>query len=816
MASEYSSYQRYVPTYQKSYYNPGVTSERDVFRRGYYATNPEDEPEFRGSPYVLQAKNDAKGNVKKFLASDEQQAVKWTTPVALTMESTASDVIDDKAVDTVDRYLNKVFIRHSGINPVEVVAFAHAKANDPATRGYAVGTLQAAYQLILGIDSPFREVEAEAAFAKILGDHPFSAIVIGTRLPDQKKSFVRTYLYSPDKEVRIGLAQYKTAWDSVLPIILVDPKNDHFNDSKCATNSTWHCQMNEAFKCFLKTLRVPSEENQAAIFPYFLHKKVSDATGVTDLKYHVVDACHPCPTELKLKTLKFSTVVDGATTDDSKALVQFLCEHAFLYFLCFLGDTSSGAKIDTAKIGGFNVCGYAPKKEAKLKTTATLKLRQVKDAYKDRINDTMVLLKEMLTQSFDTNKDEIKCLGVLACAIDDMHKHVDKLIEEVKALKQNTELCLLASLRSRYLVLTAKLSDFYVTLQQAIGGMNMQVSMTQAVAEGFCSLTTKVVPWYHNRSEELESLYKAVRLLHDKRDGCAPRILIPSPVIVRERLRFELMEQVPSAFKKDDVEPDEAALMKFMREHCDSPHTHTIRNYLSLKTSMDVQRKMADLDVTTGELCKAEADLCDLLEWASQRSIVSESAKVAVSHWAAHAFAQFRETLGQTDGMIVRRSLEKRKQNDKNLQRLCKNAIKSLQNSLELVSEMMLAVGINPIADEILARKDADVVKGLAALMALKDPSSFDESMLCSVAKAVRCGEAASGSALDLISGISTAFKKLPHGPLGRDPFLDACAYPYAQAAVLGAVDGQWYVPYFGPELQPGYWKLDSPTIPKL
>lgn len=776
---------------------------------------------------------------------------------------TTPEAVDNVPKETfIRKYTNKVIITHKGLGAVSVIAVLFHRPiptdlDKPAGIN-GLTTLHAAYHTILGAEYPFREISPKDAFEEMLGKHEWAGLVVGTRPPDGQKPIVHTYIYSTDTSLRCSVANFKNAWDSLLPIILIDSCE---SKDKCyIEGGNWWCKTKSLYEDFQKYFRLPSEQHQCSLFSKFLweeyhggtwdntatpmtgdntfkvnrrHKRAAPLDAVYNKTsapgklgnyrpetydspgFFVVNGCDPC--NVKVAALQFQAV----------GQYGWLFEHAMLYFLCKVIQTGE-QKFKTDQVNNWKLCLYAhdgdydisalPLPTDKVNYGSTppdytpLLVR-----YAHKVKTLCTQLKAMLDICFpSTKKDELDCMTIVKCALNDLKDMIDKIVKCIPADTDIKELCHITRMRAQLMILTARIVDFYTLLQEAGEKLTLPIKSGSLLGDAFCKLTTKVITWYHAMNRVIEAYYNGCRLIFDKKPPCFSTLVVPSPMIVRERLMLELRSRIPEAFDDDSSrEPDEDYLLRYVQDNPESAETMVVRDYLSLTTSLLVQRKMAEFDVSQHELCDMEGQIADLMQWASQQNVVGDAARSSMSRWISGVFYEFKETLGQTDGTLVRRILEKRKNNDKRLKDMCKEAINKLRGSLSLVVEILLSLGVNPLADEIIGSRDQEALKGLAALMAIRNdkdgPAALacQKDILCALARQTQCGQLATTNVLAALGVIGNAYKVSPEGVLDRNASFDMVAYPYNQSALLGAMDNRFYTPFYNSkDLSTGYWQL--------
>ncbi len=744
-----------------------------------------------------------------------------------------------------ERY-NQTILIHNGLRSATVVALVHnilPVTGPPAvagTVGAAAETLRRAYNTILGKKSPFCAVKVQVAL-KELFEHPFSAIVYGIRHPDEKITPVKTYLYSEKKEFRVALAKLKPIWDPVLPLILVDPDDTcatRTNDPKCH-DTAWLCGMEDKFKDFEKSLRIPSEEHQLAIFPYFMSKYKTAASAGVASSFVVASSCSPCEQISHTRALTF---LAGGTSVE-----LLIMQHGFMYFLCWLSGLNTkldapAEKLTGAMVEKWNMCLYGTK-EIKVKTVPADKYLEPQDTFKDTGESDQDVLrmaygrelwialwtfKKLLEEAWKTeypdNNTEEKCLGTLLCLKQDLFKCLEKWVEEVDNPKKGAadehyvltktdrtkeviDECELVRFKTKMSHATSKFCEFIDRCQEAIDvGFINEVSATRKFVNVFCKLTTKVVPWFYAATEGLDSLYLGVKLATERHDTpCVGRITISSPLIIRQQIIRELIGVSPEVFSGNSAVPNEEQIQRLIASGSDSDAATLAKQYWAIQTTLEVAKRRADADVCLNAVCDAEAEYSDLLTWASNKQIIDTSAKALIGRWVFGVLNEFKAKLGQTDGKIVEGALKKRKETDKRLRGLAKGAIEGLRTCMETLTEILLIVGENALLDDVISSKNEDVAKGLNALVAAKNDKN--QAVHCTLSKSVRCGEALALGAAETLGRIAKSLKKAPEGPARRSATFDMEAYPYSQFAIPGAIDQQMWVPFYSTE-GPGYWKL--------
>lgn len=721
-----------------------------------------------------------------------------------------------KQDEFVQKMINHIAFVNHGVDGVQVIAVIH---ND--TKKAAFLPLNLAYRAILGTKYPFRRISLTNVFDKIL-EKEFTAVIIGTRFPDDRKSIVQTFIYSTDVEVRVALAKLKPQLDPHIPITFIS-KIDEVCKTGCDVRAKeLDCISRDLYETLTKTLRVPSEEGAISRIIGHLHeeilayKKTLSTSTVFRAGFYVVKptssaSTSGCPNKVNLTKLKLlDPNQDVPSEHPNDAFLALVFEHAFMQFLCWLCSGTPSLSKNGLKTWEFPLMmpnielAYGPRKVFSSKTGGELTQQ-----YFDEVKVVLDILKQIVAYLFQDNDKEKTCLPALYCAKSDFTDLIDKVLDyykdKTKTPFSSEDLCAVTELRSRLLMVTNRLVEFFAVIQEA--ATQVQLKFTN-VNDAHCKFMTRVIPWFHLRSQQIEMFYQGIKIKETScATPCSTRITIPSPIIALERLRIQLMKYIPQAFGEKSIKPDKDVLMRMIQEDPNGPHVVLAKEYLSLQTSLDLQTRMAEAGITRHELCQSETDIADLLSWSMQSNLIHEVSRHGAGLWVRGLYEKFTSNMGQTDGKLYPRLMEKRKADENVARQGLTEVMAKLRAVMTQVANILMQFGLNPLVDEILGSSNPEALRGLAALAALKNENN--NNVVCAVAREVnRCGSIALPSITEALSSISRAYAAAPSGPLGRSADVDMASYPASQSVILGALDGNYYVPYYKDNLETDYFRI--------
>lgn len=773
---------------------------------------PSQEEAYYAQPYggnrwaITRDQNDALlvefNEAEKFLNHDRRNGVKVFGADAFLEKGTPDN--DWNVPDSPDAWkkvVNKVVLLTNGLKSVTVTSLI----TNIGTKNDGLEAMSLAWDFLLGRRSPTGIVDIKVMMKKLAGKK-FQALVYGVRTGNEKCTTVKTYIYSDDPAVRMAIAELKDTFEPVLPIVFVDPTNckDACSTSCVSKNNEelWMCRLKEEFKCYLKTFKVPAEDGQLSIFPYLLSIMVrgkpvppgqQQPMDVVDADVDVllVDLCNP---EGMVCGKVFPRVIDGSYTH-----FRFLASEAFSHFLCWL--VSKETTLDGATVNKWNICGYESSSNEFDIASASIITQEndVTKKYVFNVHKTMTVLKGLLNFLLPDNAEDRACYGVVLCKKQDLDKHIKCVIDKAKDLyaKENDlkDTCILAGLKAAMSTVTSHFVEFVNLLHDAVNGAAFPTSVGKKLTYALCKMVSHVVPWYYATVKHLEVFWTAVMLTHMRVDACVTRLVVPSVILEKKQMALELARQAPELFKDGQTEPRMSDLKDLVAKRPDSTEAVLAAEYMKLDTHLAIQRRAAEYDLSMAEIQEAETNLCDVLAWAVSKKIVSDAERSATLKWIFGVFEDFRRTALTEDHKLIQKALKRRKEKDEQLRKMLRDAIKAARSSLELLNEVMLSVGYNPVTDQLLEKKASDAlrIQGISALLAAKGHG--DERIVTSLSQGMRYGTAAGSATADALASVAQVFKKSPKGPYNRTSQFDGEAYPYSQSFLPGVSDEGYWLP---------------------
>jgi len=738
---------------------------------------------------------------KKFLTSDRRQGIKVNPETPFLQKNDALDW-NGSIHDAQDKpaawanVINKVVMLTNGLKSVTVTALINNV--EKSEQNHGLEALSLAWQLLLGRRNPTGIVDITAMMGK-LKDQNFQALVYGVRTGNEKCTVVKTYIYSKEPTVRMAIAELKDVFDEVLPIVFVDPTNckDSCSPTLCQSQKAeelWMCHLKEEFKRFVKTFKAPAEDGQLAIFPYLLSLEAEDVSAQVGV--YLVDMCDPAAVCGRVKPVPITVTSSGLVTT-----LRFLSSEAFGYFLCWL--VSKDKTLTGANVNKWNICGYnGVDDQFTLDKPAINKPGDVNKTYVYKVHKTMTELKGLLDYLLKDNDSNAACFGMLLCKKQDLTKHIKCVIDKAKTIHEaennSIDACTIAGLKAAMSTVSTHLVDFVNTLHEAVNNTAaFPLAVGKAMTHALCKMISHVVPWYYDTVQYLEVFWTASRLTHVRTEACVTRLVVPSPVLEKKQLALELARQAPDLFKDGQTEPRMSDLRDILTKRPDSAEAALATEYMKLDSFLTLQRRMAEYDLSMAEIQEAETSLCDVLAWAVSKKILSDSDRSTTLKWILGMFEEFRRTALVEDHKLVTKALKRRKEKDEQIKKMLRTAIKQSRESLELLHEVMLSVGYNPVTDQLLEKKASDAlrIQGLAALVTTKAHHGSDERIINSLAHGVHFGATAAGATADALSAVAETFKKAPKGPYTRTSQFDAVAFPYSQSFLNGILDDGYYLP---------------------
>ena len=489
------------------------------------------------------------------------------------------------------------------------------------------------------------------------------------------------------------------------------------------------------------------------------------------------------------------------------ASFPFISSYCYLQLLCWLNDLpkTSNKTLDWDNIKSWNPCVYSLDDKFELDVSLDFGIRNKALAglmYLWQARRSLTLLRLMLDGLLGeekVKKEEKACYGSLMCKLEVLYTQVDearkRAFEKAKKEGAREDMCQLSEIQGLITIVTQQLVEFVTLLHGTVAKGMLPPKICNVLNTAVCTLASKVLPWYKETVVRLDADFAACRMTYQRTKLCISRVMLPSPVLLRRQLLLQLYRAMPELFKdRDEGEPKTSDLRERLLKKPNAPEAALIKQYLELETMMDLQRRMAEYDLSLAEMCDAESQLCEVLKWATSKKIVTEGDASYISHWIFSTFEQFRKTAAMEDHRLVTRALKRRKRLDKDMRDLIQKAVKSVQSALEILNEVFMTIGINPVVDTLLTRKadDAVRVQGLAALISAR--CSDDALLLASLSKAARVGSTGSTGTFDALAAVANAFKNAPHGPLVNSEFV-SLAVPYSHQFLKGALDGKDYLP---------------------
>jgi hypothetical protein len=495
-----------------------------------------------------------------------------------------------------------------------------------------------------------------------------------------------------------------------------------------------------------------------------------------------------------------------------KYAVVVISQYVFSEFLCRLcsaSDTSPLITIDKTILESWEAYIVEPEIQA---NEASLNVGDHFYYYYLRLMMIILCtLQEFMKQVKEVQDKALDCHTAIKCAFEEFttptQQYITQLGEHL-APPDATEpgehptidACMASKWRTNLLTTTNRLIHLYTTIQTAAEKTDSRYNNLNTM---YCQFTSSILPYFHLQSERLEMIYVGARILTYEQSGCMTSMILPSPVLMRERLRLELMTLIPEAFTDGNPQkPSKKVFERYIQREPDSMGAAKAREYIVLDESMKIQARMTALDVTRQELAESENEFCSLLSWAVDHGIASDMSSGMVMQWMSNAWDVFADTLGKRPEVMIRNMVRKRKKKDVQLREQFDKAITKVRGVLQDLVEMMLSLGVNPIVNEII--DDKDILRGMAALSHMqRQPASND--VICSVVKYTHCGQTAIESHVSALGSIADGLVRAPSGPMGRCSTLDLFSYPVSSTGVVGGVDGDYYLPYYKADLTTGW-----------
>lgn len=649
-----------------------------------------------------------------------------------------------------------------------------------------------AMRLALGWDTPELMMECSTLLQTLhltRYSTPWSAILIANRPFHKVSSEVggaRLYLYTEDKAAIRRITKLRKAWDRVLPITVVDPR--------CVSGSSttsWSCHGENAWDMFKKTLKEPADDAITALFPYFLQKdgdkiKLHESEECQIVFYEGTGWCNPCPTSA-ITNIRILTI--------DHHYVNFICLIAIEHIVCWVVDSPHGARLDEDTVNKWDLCLFV-QGSASFPAAARALPDRCPDGvtplqayglvYTLRVQIMMGYLEQMIkTLLPDT------CIGPVKCLRDDIVCLVQSLLEDTTPKASAPDLCEVSHIRTRLHFIIKRFMELYSHITQVVGQINLSITLcdsNQVLHDAYCKMTRIVIPWLHISSRTTEASYNA-RTMVDTGSSCDAPTVILHPLLVKERMRLQLLSKVPHLMKGSDMD-----IVKNLEHHVlsnPSDESASIaKNFISVSTSIMLKDRMIDMDIGMSEIGCIESDVCTLLDWASKECVLNNVSRVNLQTWVQGVLNLFRKNLAQTNGDFVRNALQARKSRDKQLAMICRDSMKKARELVGSLTNLLTAIGVNPLLSEIAGEEGQGVLNGLATLDSLRLEN--DRVLTCSVAKHMNVGAMVLENVFESMERLSLIYSQAPDG-ISNPPQI---AYPYN--IYEGANDGHMYLPVWG------------------
>lgn len=581
-------------------------------------------------------------------------------------------------------------------------AYASARSMDDAYR-MAITTMDNAYRAILGIHYPFRRMDLQKTILEGMKGAPWTAVIVGTRfLNSNQRPYVHTYIYSPSEVIREQVSQWKVACDNVLPVTFIG--REHQDNAA-----------EQIYNAFRSSHRLPTKEHDIAQILGKLHVGLRP-TAWTHLEDPVAYFCidDECDDPCQANTVEIFEIKNLFVTSHAYKLVM---DNAFGYFATTMLTSTSPPNIDAKAVetkwrmplweNGVNV------NDADVVDTS----KKHQTLYKTSVLQVLTTVSGVVHTLLPDNQKEKPCVPLLYCAKSSLQEQIKCLHDEFEPMA-NLEICDVLKLRSRYLMVTNRLLEFYTVLQETKDRVDVAF-----VGEAYCKITSKLIPWYHQQSQLLESMFQGIQIMEhcQQQKSCAFRTVhIPSTYVSHKRLKASLSLRVP------ELVGNPSDMLAYLRSNPSAPEGLEIREYLTLDFHHRVVRAMAEHGVNRHEVYEAEGIVSDLLQHA-------HSAEAA-----EYIFSRFEKSFFLPEPLLLRRRVQQQKSHEDAIRAKCQDLRKRTREAMNQFLEIMLHVGMHTVVEDMLT----------------KTPPMLDKSqgVVCSSLRSNRCGDRVASKVMSTLS----------------------------------------------------------------